>query len=49
MTMPDFAHPRAHGLRWLWVSAAIVAADYATKAAMMAAFRPGGAPQEARP
>jgi signal peptidase II len=32
---------RAHGLRWLWVSAAVIAADYATKVAMMAAFRPG--------
>jgi signal peptidase II len=29
------------GLRWLWVSAAVIVADYATKAAMMAAFRPG--------
>ena len=39
--MPGSALPRAHGLRWLWLSAAIVVADYATKAAMMAAFRPG--------
>jgi signal peptidase II len=31
----------AHGLRWLWVSAAVVAADYATKAMMLAAFHPG--------
>jgi len=30
----------AHGLRWLWVSVAVIAADYATKAAMVAAFRP---------
>ena len=29
------------GLRWLWVSAAVIVADYATKAAMMAAFHPG--------
>ena len=29
------------GLRWLWLSAAIIAADYATKAAMMATFHPG--------
>jgi len=29
------------GLRWLWVSGAVVVADYATKAAMMATFRPG--------
>jgi signal peptidase II len=29
------------GLRWLWVSAAIIVADYATKAAMVAAFHPG--------
>ena len=35
------ANPRAHGLRWLWVSVAVIAADYATKAAMMAAFHPG--------
>jgi len=27
--------------RWLWVSAAVIVADYATKAAMMATFRPG--------
>ena len=27
--------------RWLWVSAAIIAADYATKAAMVATFRSG--------
>ncbi len=33
--------PRAHGLRWLWLSAAIIVADYATKAAMLAAFHPG--------
>lgn len=39
--MPGTALPRAPGLRWLWLSAAIVVADYATKAAMMAAFRPG--------
>src|SRR5215471_20534287 len=31
----------SNGLRWLWVSAAVVAADYATKAAMLASFRPG--------
>jgi len=31
----------ANGLRWLWISAAVVAADYATKAAMLAAFHPG--------
>jgi len=37
--------PRAHGLRWLWLSAAVIVADYATKAAMLAAFHPG----EARP
>jgi len=30
-----------NGLRWLWVSAAVVVADYATKAAMLAAFHPG--------
>ena len=30
-----------NGLRWLWISAAVVAADYATKAAMLAAFQPG--------
>ena len=29
------------GLRWLGVSAAVVVADYATKAAMMTAFHPG--------
>jgi signal peptidase II len=29
------------GLRWLWVSAAVIVADYATKAAMMASFQPG--------
>jgi signal peptidase II len=27
--------------RWLWVSAAVIAADYATKAAMVASFRSG--------
>ena len=32
--------PNAHGLRWLWLSIAVIAADYATKAAMLAAFRP---------
>ena len=30
-----------HGLRWLWVSLVVIAADYATKAAMLAAFQPG--------
>ena len=30
-----------NGLRWLWVSAAVIVADYATKAAMVAAFHPG--------
>ena len=30
-----------NGLRWLWVSAAVIVADYATKAAMLAAFHPG--------
>ena len=40
-TMADLALPRTHGLRWLWVSVAVVLADYATKAAMMATFRPG--------
>jgi len=35
------ATPRAHGLRWLGVSAAVIAADFLTKAAMMAEFRPG--------
>ena len=29
------------GLRWLWVSAGVIVADYATKAAMLAAFHPG--------
>ena len=29
------------GLRWLWVSGAVIVADYATKAAMMATFHPG--------
>ena len=33
--------PNAHGLRWLWLSIAVIAADYATKAAMVAAFQPG--------
>jgi len=33
--------PNAHGLRWLWVSIAVIAADYATKAALVAAFQPG--------
>ena len=28
-------------LRWLWVSGAVIVADYATKAAMMASFHPG--------
>ena len=32
---------RANGLRWLWVSAAVIGADYATKAAMLAVFHPG--------
>ena len=31
----------SNGLRWLWVSAAVIIADYATKAAMLAAFHPG--------
>ena len=35
------APPNPHGLRWLWMSAAVIVADYATKAAMLAAFRPG--------
>ncbi len=39
--MPDPALSPAHGLRWLWISALVVVADYATKAAMMAAFHPG--------
>ena len=30
-----------NGLRWLWISAAVFAADYATKTAMLAAFHPG--------
>src|SRR5436190_8303453 len=30
-----------NGLRWLWISAAVIAADYATNAAMLAAFQPG--------
>jgi len=33
--------PSVHGLRWLWVSVAVIVADYATKAAMVAAFQPG--------
>lgn len=39
--MTDPTLPRAHGLRWLWVSVAVIVADYATKAVMMAAFVPG--------
>ena len=35
----------ASGTRWLWLSLGIVVADQATKAAMLATFRPG----EARP
>ena len=30
-----------NGLRWLWVSVTVIVADYATKAAILAAFQPG--------
>ena len=30
-----------NGLRWLWVSLAVIVADYATKSAMVATFQPG--------
>ncbi|MEO8674453.1 MAG: signal peptidase II [Casimicrobiaceae bacterium] len=33
--------PNPHGLRWLWLSVGVIVADYATKAAMVAAFQPG--------
>jgi signal peptidase II len=35
------ADKSSNGLRWLWVSAGVVAADYVTKVAMLASFRPG--------
>jgi signal peptidase II len=39
--MTEGKSPSMHGLRWLWVSVAVIVADYATKAAMVAAFQPG--------
>ncbi len=39
--MTQGATTNARGLRWLAVSAAVVVADYATKAAMVGAFHPG--------
>ena len=39
--MTGSSPPRTSGLRWLWLSAAVIVADYATKAAMLAAFHPG--------
>jgi signal peptidase II len=35
------AFAAARWRRWLWVSAAVIVADYATKAAIVATFRPG--------
>jgi signal peptidase II len=39
--MTQVATTNARGFRWLAVSAAVVVADYATKAAMVGAFHPG--------
>lgn len=33
---------RSHSLRWLWLAAAVIAADQATKAAVSASLREGG-------
>jgi signal peptidase II len=33
---------RTHSLRWLWLAAAVIAADQLTKAAVVAALREGG-------
>jgi signal peptidase II len=34
---------QAHSLRWLWLAVAVIVADQLTKAAIVAAFRDGGA------
>jgi signal peptidase II len=40
--MPDSKPVRTHSLRWLWLAAAVIAADQATKAAVTASLRDGG-------
>jgi signal peptidase II len=39
--MTESSPSRASGMRWLWLSAAVIVADYATKSAMLSAFHPG--------
>jgi signal peptidase II len=39
--MERIATSAPNGLRWLWLSLAVIVADQATKAAMLASFRPG--------
>ena len=39
--MEPIAATPQNGMRWLWLSLAVIVADQATKAAMLATFRPG--------
>jgi signal peptidase II len=39
--MEQAAATSPSGMRWLWLSLAVIVADQATKAAMLATFRPG--------